>query len=224
MQYALIHNGLIEVGPRNWNYYFFLEYLEDENLDTSLLPRKAPSEAIVTDDWSILPVTQVDFPQLDEPYEQLVGPFWTINSDHITGVYTKTNQNIDTIKGRLKERVAANRYQVEVGELNYTFSDGETVGLYTEREERTIYLNTLLVLPDGETTAFKFVDGKIRSAVTKPELSAIVTLGTNHIRDAFNWEATKTAEIDAATTIEELKLIELRHPSQPVEEQPDGDQ
>lgn len=215
MQYALIHNNRIEVGPRNWNYYFFLEYLEEQNINTANLPKKAPAEAIITDTWKILPVTEVVWPEeFDQNFEEPVGPFWTVHEDHVSGVYSKKDKNIAHIQGNLKNIVAANRYAVEIGKLEYTFSDGETVEIFTEREERMIYLNTLSVLPDNETTPFKFRGGKFRAAVTKVELAEIVTLGMIHIRSAFEWEVAKVAEIESLTTVEELKAVELRHPTQ----------
>jgi hypothetical protein len=215
MQYALIHNDTIEVGPRNWNYYYFLEYLEDENLSIEDLPRRPPIESIISDDWKIFLVTEVTYPEnLNRTFEELVGPFWTIHEDHITGLYNRKDRAIPAIKGDLKNTVAANRYVVETGKLEYTFGDGETVELYTEREQRMIYLNTLSVLPDGETVPFKFKGGKFRSAVTKAELSQIVTLSMNHVRSAFEWEAEKVAEIEALDTIEDLKEVKLQHPTQ----------
>jgi hypothetical protein len=213
--YALIHNNQIQVGPRSWNRGFFLEYLEDENLDISELPRSAPKESVITDDWSILLVTEVTYPDpFDQTFDQLVGPFWTMHSDHITGIYNKTDAPINLVQGTLKNIVADNRYKVETGKLEYTFGDGQVVQLYTEREERMIYLNTLQALPDGMTVSFKFRDGVFRTGVTKTELQEIVALGMMHIAAAFEWEAAKVAEIDGASSISELKAIELLHPSQ----------
>ena len=215
MQYALIHNNQIQVGPRNWNYYFFLEYLEDEGVNSTNLPRAAPAAAVITDDWKILPVMDATWPtEFDSTFEEPIGPFWAIHEDHITGVYNKKDGDLDAIRGILKNKVASNRYLVEVGNLEYTFADGVTVGLFTEREERNIYPQTLNVLPDGETTPFKFRDGQFRTNVSKAELAAIVMLGMIHIRSAFEWEVMKVAEIDGASTIETLKAIELRHSTQ----------
>ncbi len=212
--YALVRNGNIEVGPRTWNRSFFLDYLQEENLDISLLPRNTPSDAVVTDEWKILKVSEIVYPDMDPLYEQLVGPFWTIHDTHITGLYTKTNSEINGIKGVLKNTIASNRYSVEVGKLEYTFPDGQVVELYTEREERMIYLNTLQALPDNMTVSFKFKNGIFRTGVTKPQLQEIVNLGMLHISSVFEWEANKVAEIENASTAEDLKLIELRHPSQ----------
>lgn len=212
--YALVKDGNIEVGPRTWNRSFFLDYLQEENLDISELPRSAPTDPVITSEWKILKVSDITYPELDSVYEQLVGPLWTIGETDITGSYSKTERNLDHIKGDLKNIVAANRYEVEVGKLEYTFSDGQTVELYTEREERMIYLNTLQALPDGLTVPFKFKNGIFRSAVTKSELQQIVFAGMNHIASVFEWEVAKVAEIENATSIEELKAIELKNPAQ----------
>lgn len=220
--YALVHNNRITVGPRSWSRSFFLEYLEDEDLDTSGLPRSNPGEAIITETWKILPVSEITYPEMSETFEQLVGPFWTIHKDHITGIYNKTDKKLDVIKSDLKNVVASNRYNVEVGKLEYTFSDGQVVQLYTDRDGRMIYLDTLHALPDGMTVPFKFHGGVFRTAVTKQELHEIVRLGAIHIATAFGWEAQKVAEIENAKTIEELKNIELRHPYQMAEELKDG--
>jgi hypothetical protein len=214
MQYALVRNNQIQVGPRSWNRGFFLDYLEEENLDFKLIPRKEQTEPVITDEWKLLPVTEVEFPELDGIYEQFVGPFWTIHEDHITGLYTKTDSELNGVKGALKNTVAANRYLVETGKLEYTFSDGQVVELYTEREERMIYLNTLQALPDGMTVPFKFKNGIFRTGVTKQQLQEIVNLGMMHIASTFEWESGKVTEIENATTKEELKAIELKHPLQ----------
>jgi hypothetical protein len=214
MLYALVHNNQIQVGPRTWNRSFFLDYLEAQQLDPTDLPRAEPFEPTITVDWKLLTVSNVVTPEHDSTYEQLVGPFWTIHEDHITGLYTKTDIPLDTIKGTLKNKVAANRYSVETGNLDFEFADGQTVSIYTEREERMIYLNTLLALPDGMTVPFKFKNGKFRQGVTKTDLQAIVGAGMMHIAGVFEWESAKVSEIEAAETIGELKLVELRHPVQ----------
>lgn len=212
--YGLVHNNRIVVGPRSWKYSFFQDYLLENNLDTQLMPRQAPDSAVITAEWLLLPVTNTITPEVEPVYEKLVGPFYTINSDHIVGEYTKTSSNLDDVKGYLLNVVASNRYKVEVGTLTYTFPDQQEVQLYTEREERTIYLDTYLVLPDQGTVPFKFKNNVFRSAVTRSQLQEIVQLGSSHIRSAFEWEVNKTMEIMTATTLTELKAIELRHPSQ----------
>lgn len=214
MFFALVHNNEIKVGPRIWTYSFFLDYIQENNLDSTLLTRSQPSEPIVTDEWKILPVVDVSTISIDSTYEEPVGPFLTILDDRVESVFLKRDRSLELIKGDLKNIVAYNRYNFEVGKLEYTFSDGETVELFTEREERAIYLQTLSIMSDSDTIPFKFKGNKFRSAVTKSQLSEIVQLGFSHIRSAFEWENLKNVEIENGSTINELKAIELKHPSQ----------
>lgn len=211
--YGLIHNEKIQVGPRSWNYAFFKEYLIDYSLDDSALPLNEPKISIYGNGWKILKVKEMNVPQIDPIFEQNVGPFWTIHEDHIVGSYNKQDKSVAQIKGVLKNIIASNRYDVEVADATYTFNDGQEVILYMSREDRNIYLNTYIAMDAGETVSFKFKNGVFRPNVTQAELFEIVNLGKNQIKNAFEWETQKAAEIDSCNTIEELKLLELNHPS-----------
>lgn len=214
MLFALVHNNEIKVGPRLWTYSFFLDYIKENELDSSLLSRSQPTSAIITDDWKVLPVIDVSTSVINSLYEEPVGPFLTIFEDRIESVLLKKDRPLDFIKGDLRNIVAYNRYKFEVGKLEYTFPDGDKVELFMEREERSIYLQTLSVMNENDTIPFKFKNNKFRLGVTKSELNDIVLLGASHIRSAFQWESLKNVEIENASTIEEVKAIELRHPSQ----------
>lgn len=212
--YGLIHNEKIQVGPRNWNYAFFKDYLDEHSLDSSSLPANEPIVSINENAWKILRVTEIDVPQIDSLFEMNVGPFWTIHEDKITGSYTKKDRSIELVKGDMKSIVAKNRYDLEVSDIYHTFEDGEEVILYTSREERNVYLNTHLAMQDDETVPFKFKNGSFRSSVTKSELSTIVGLIKNHVKAAFGWEDSKVSEINTCVTLDDLRLVELKHQSQ----------
>lgn len=210
--YALVINNSIQVGPRDWSYGMFRNYLETNNLDFSLLPFRYV-EPIIAEAWKIIPVTELIKPEHNPLFEEFAGPYWTIYDNYITGYYDKIDRPLHFIKGDMKNQIAANRYNVEISGITYTFADNTTVGLYTEREERNVYLDALLVMGDEDTIDFKFKNGVFKT-VNKLELQAIVAAGSLHIKNAFAWESTKTIEIDNATTLDELKSIELRHSSQ----------
>lgn len=210
--FALIHNNLINVGPREWSYWIFRQYLEDNGLDYSDLPYLA-TESIISTDWKILKITELIEPSHNPLFEEYSGPFWTIYDTYITGYYNVINSSINTIKGHMKEIVAANRYTVEVKGIEFTFSDNTTVELYTNREDRNVYLDALMIMQDTDTIDFKFKNGIFKN-ITKSELQSIVTVGSQYIKNAFTWESNKITAIDNAQSIDELKLIELRHPLQ----------
>jgi hypothetical protein len=209
--YALVQNNEIKVGPRDWRYYFFKQYLDTNDLDSSFLPINEPSERkVITAEWKIIPVTQLDTPSYDPLFEQLSGPFLNINDEYITGHYTVSDISVDASKGKLKEIVTDTRYKVEVGGCNFTFPDSTEVKLYTTREDRGVYLQAYQIMSDDQSIVFKF-EGSVFKSVTRDELGMIVATGSAHIQAAFDWESQLYAEIDACTTIEELKLVELTY-------------
>jgi hypothetical protein len=216
--YALIHNNQIQVGPRQWNYTFFKDYLDEEGLDATALTKRPPDDnKIITDEWKIIPVTDIQYAELDEPFEQPAGPYWTIHEEYITGVYLAVPNTVGMVQSKLKETVTNNRYAVEIGGCPFTFSDGTEVTLYTSREDRGVYLQAFQIMPDDGSIMFKFPNAVFKS-VTKAELGLIVEAGAAHIQEAFTWEANVYDQIDACTTLEELKLIDVKHPSQVTED------
>ena len=215
--YALVYDNKIQVGPRNWNYKVFMYHIEEEGLDGSVFPRTAPTSAVITDGWSLLPVT-IDKPGYDETYDQLAGPFLTINADSVTGYYDVVNLPLHMAQGRAKNKAAESRYNVEISGTEHTFADEDTVGIYTDRGDRTTYLDAHQTLADGQSVTFKFKNGKFKT-VTKTELGELIGTGLAHIQGAFDWEKTKSDEIEAVLDVEELKLIELRHSTQIPEEE-----
>ena len=209
--YGLVYNGNIEVGPRQWSYSFFKDFLEEEGLDWSTLPRNAPEDGkVITDQWKILPVTDVVQPSYEDPFEQWAGPYWTINEDSITGLYEVVPNTIEMVKGKLKESVTNTRYKIEVGGTKFIFADGTEVSLYTTREDRNVYLQAYQIMADDQSVVFKFTNAVFKT-VTKAELGAIVDAVATHIQTVFTWESNKYAEINACTTIDELKNIDIEY-------------
>lgn len=209
--YGLIYNNNIEVGPRQWSYSFFKEFLEDEGLDWSTLPRLAPEDGrVITEQWKILPVTELTQPSLDEPFEQLAGPYWTIHDDYITGRFEAAPNTIEMVKSKFKEIVTNNRYTVEVGGTKFIFADGTEVSLYTTREDRNVYLQAYQILDDGASVIFKFPNAVFKT-VSKTELGQIVNAVATHIQTAFTWESDKYVEIDSCVTMDDLRNVNLNY-------------
>jgi hypothetical protein len=215
--YALVYDDKIQVGPRQWNYNVFMYHINEEGLDGSEFPRSAPESAIMTAGWKLLPVT-IDKPGYDETYDQLSGPFLTINEDTITGYYDIVNLSFHMAVDRVKNKAAENRYEVECRGVEHTFADTSTVNVYTDRGDRSTYLDAHQTLPDGQSVTFKFKGGVFKT-ITKIELGELIGTGVSHVQSAFDWEKIKCDEIDIITNVEDLRLVELRHPTQIPEEE-----
>lgn len=206
--FALIQNNNIQVGPRQWLYSEFNEYLEDNNLDTTLISRVVPISIISNKDFKILPVIEAPLLSYDTIYEQLAGPIYTINKLNVTGTYSISPVSIDSIKNILKAKVSENRYKFEVSGISVDLGNSKIVKVYTDRENRNIYLNAMQLLPIDASVAFKFSDSNFE-VVTKPDLELIVSKIVSHVQDAFNLEHMLHIHIDSALTTDELKLIKL---------------
>lgn len=210
--YALIQDNIIKVGPRDWKYYFFKQYLDDNGLDSSALPISEPANRkVITDQWKIIPVTGIDTPAYNPLYEQLAGPYLTLYDEYITGAYTVINLTADSSKNKLKRSVTDTRYKIEVGGCKFTFADGTIVTLYTSREDRSVYLQAYQIMSVDQSIVFKF-EGSIFKSVTRDELGMIVAVGATHIQSVFDWESQKYAEIDLCNTIAQLKLVDITYP------------
>lgn len=209
--FALVQNNTIVVGPREWSYWVFKDYLEQNLLNSSQLPITF-TDPVITEEWKLLPITELVEPQHDSLFQQYAGPYWTIYDTYITGYYNVIDSSIDLIKSHLKNKIASNRYDLEVQGFNYTFPDNVVVGVYTSREDRSVYLDALIVMGDNDTIDFKFQNSIFKS-VTKAQLQSIVGLGSQHIKNAFAWESSKILEIDNAATIDDLKLITVEYQS-----------
>jgi hypothetical protein len=209
MYYALIHNNSIEVGPRQWLWSAFKEYLDDNELDASALPRKSPTEPIITTEWKILSVVDPAVPDHTYPYEQLAGPYWTINETNVTGIWNIVPVDIEISKRYLKDIVTNNRYAAEVGGIKVTVQ-GNEVTIDTSRDGRQIYFDTYLAMSDTETISWKFAE--MWMAVTKSDMGQIVLAGKEHIQNCFSWEKNTWDEIDLCVDRSELEEVDLNCP------------
>jgi hypothetical protein len=182
------------------------------------LSRNSPTNPIITNEWRLLPVSNITTPSYEPPFEQLAGPFLTINGNvNVTGYYNKVPVELTSIKNTLNAKVASNRYDVEVKGLEVTLSDSSVVKVYTDRNNRSIYLQKLQLTPDGSTAIFKFANGEFKT-ISKEDLNKIVTEGAAYIQSVFDWEFAKFTEIDNCINVAALKLVELRHQIQIDEE------
>lgn len=209
--YALIHNNKICVGPREWSKPFFQKYLKTQGINYDV-PFTAPSPSyLITDDFKILKVINITMPEYDPLFEELTGPTFTIYERSIYGEYSYQERSIEAIKNTMKEIVTANRYDLEIQGCNYTFPDNQEVHIYTNRYDRSTYLDAMLVMPENSTVNFKF-KGPIWRNLSKTDLAGIIAVGSAWIQNVFNWEEDTHILIDAASDIDTLKEIQLKHP------------
>lgn len=231
--YALIHNNQIQVGPRQWVLGAFKEYLQETEdpvllTEAQTLPRQAPSEILSGSNWKILPVTTIDHPILDPLFEELVGPFWSIHEDHITGLYQKIDAKLENSKGVLKNIVTQTRQKMEEFGFYYPHNS-DFIRFATDIKGRSalqmgspgMWKLKLapydLVYPSEnvELNQIRHVLGEstIWFDMTPILFEQFKTYAQQHIQNCFNYENTMWATIDAAQNLATLKNLNLTFPT-----------
>ena len=210
--YALIHNNQIKVGPRQYHYGFFNDYLESEGIEKNLPISYDSTETIViSDDAKIVFVVDPSIPSYNSLTEQLAGPFYDITKEPITGQYDVVDRPIDSSKNELKAKVADNRYQYEISGTKVTIQ-GQEVSVDTDREGRNIWLQAVVLLPEGAVQRFKFPTEQVWLDLTKSDISSVVQAIMQHVQSAFDWESGKVTEIDAANDKASIDAIDITAP------------
>lgn len=201
--YALVDKNLIRVGPRSYHRYFFNEYLKEEGIEFDLPTEYSGNDKIViSDDVFIGKVEQPTQPSINEVTEQLAGPYFDTSVYPITGYYDSVDKPQELVKSELKQKIAELRYEKETSGFKITLQ-GNEVTIDTQRgDDRNIWFQSFVLLPEGTTQTFKFPKEQIWLSLSKTEIAEIVQATVAHVQSAFDWENTKVSEIEAITTKE----------------------
>lgn len=215
MKYILtLNRQQVLLGPIHWNKRMFQSEIDTLYDDGEIFDRVFAGD--VEQDYSdlgfgveILSVSGSEIPQHDPMYQQLVGPTWRYNARDVVETYDVADIDLSVVKSKLKEIAAAERYRKEVTGPKITIQ-GVEVSLDTTRDGRHVFVQKYLLMGDTDTVEWKFPESWL--TLTKGELGSVVAAGAQHIQDQFTWEAGIVAQIDAATTAEELKAIVIVEP------------
>lgn len=208
--YVLVSGDRVIAGPRPWARFFFESILRDDlDIVYSLPNSKTDLEPIeIAQDVRILPVELIEQPY-NPKIEYLHGPFWNFANNVATGTYEIRENELEAIKNALKRQTAINRWIKESRGVTVTIQNTE-VTVDTSRGNRDIFIQKLLLMPDGTTVRWKFPECWL--TLTKSDLQTAVTAGAVYVEQQFAWESAKVIEIDACTTAQELDAIDLGNP------------
>jgi hypothetical protein len=206
--YVLISDSMVINGPKAWSPKSFQNTLRNElNIEVSLPQSKTDNLPIfITETVKILPAS-LDYSVEHNPkIHYLHGPFWDFTNDFAVGSFTPQDYSVEFVKGSLKSKIASTRYDREVAGFTTTIQNTQ-IKVDTSRDGRNIFIQKYLIMSENETVDSKFPEGWF--TLTKSELGTIVTGITNHIEFHFNWEASTSLQIDAATSLAELDSIPI---------------
>jgi hypothetical protein len=211
--YALTQNKLIKVGPRNYYWQAFRNFLAQQGISTDNLPTDySGSEPIIIDrDTRIVQVITEAAPNYNQYTEELAGPTYTITDTLITGIYGISDRELNAAKCSMKETLASNRYAQEVAGITLTLQS-TVVSISTKRGfDRDIWFQMDNLLPAGSTQVYKF-NNDLWLTLTKSDIQTVVTAIITHVQGAFDWEEAVSKQIDAASTKSEIENIDINWP------------
>jgi len=209
--YTLLNNNQIVTGPRDWNPKYFEYFLNQEFGIEYTLPDIPIGDSIsFNDSVRLVPTYAGENPTVDPLFEMLAGPQFSFdeNNNHIATFFAQ-ELPIENVKTNLKDNIAATRYSLETTPITTTLvsNTATTVTLNTDRESRLVYGQSLAVSTSTYSANWKFQEGFF--TITQADLESIVNTVTAYVQSCFDWEAEKTVEIDAKTSVADLKLITL---------------
>lgn len=210
--YAIVHNNFVILTQPNWNTRMFTSILEEEcNIQRRiLLADENTLPLIINENTKIVRVIN-NTPEFNPKIEWLDGPNYTITDENVVANYVVKSLAIDIAKGNLIDKLPALRYEKEKKNINITLQN-TNLNISTDRETRALFTNKLLAIGD-ETINFKFKEGWFN--LTKADLEYIIQQIDFAVQEAFDWELSKTNEINACKTLEEINNIVLVKVEQP---------
>lgn len=214
--YALLDKGQIQVGPREYHKGIFNIYLEEKGIAFDLPFSYNGDETIqISESVKLVKVQPFSIPPYNTLTEELAGPFINTSVEPITGNYTVVDRPIAAVKQSLKDSLASNRYIKEIEGVKVTIQ-GQEVSIETNRgDDRNIWFQSFILLPEGSTQKFKFPKENIWIELTKTDIGTIVQAILSHVQSAFDWESGIANQIESATTKEELEAIDIGNQPSP---------
>lgn len=201
MEYVLVHKNNVAFGPINWNTRIFNTVLQDElNIDYSVsVSQESDVPLTIDDDTKIMPCRHVYPASGGGITKDLYGPDWNLSGAEAVGTYTYQDKDAGALKRELKSLISSKRWEKQNAGTTVTVN-GVEVRVGTSKEDKDIFV---AALSDGIASRnWKFQDTWV--TVDNAGLQTIIDAIAQHVQTQFDWEAGKSAEIDACTSLAQL--------------------
>jgi hypothetical protein len=207
--YALVKNGKIVVGPREYHPAFFKDYTTKENIDAKIPSTYAADQPIeINENLRIVPVVMPDIPPHNMVTEQPAGPFWVITPEMITGTYDVVDRELEAARNIVKDRLSSIRYQKENTSFNHNVGVKE-VELDSRRETRKMWAELYITASDEQTRSYKFPHN-VWVDINKTDIYNILVAIDSKVQQAFDWERAVSLSLDQAETKAEIEQIDIQ--------------
>ena len=214
MNYMLFYNEFHKSDARPYDKRYFTNQVKRIFNKEVTLPEQLNEEKYIIDENLSLYPVEIAYQPPCSIFEQLSGPFFTFSDTMAYGRYVTVPKEIDNVKRELKATIASDRYNWEVEGIVVELN-GQSLPIPTNREERNIFFQAALL--SVGTRSWKFgTDTWVD--VTPEDLQYLVGAVVTHVQTCFNWENALLEQINAATTIDELKQLNYTVPRPQPEE------
>lgn len=210
--FVLVQNNSVILGPNDWNKRKFERILEEELEITADLPVNLDSFLEISETVKIYPVEFSANPDINPRTEILHGPFWNFDNNIAVASYVPLTKSVESIKNEMIGQLADKRWKKETGGVIVTLQN-INIWITTQRGERDIFLQAVQL--NKNNAVWKLVQVEENSeryntvwlTLSIQELQQIVAAIATNVQDSFNWESEIAAQINLATTVEELDAI-----------------
>lgn len=194
------NNGLKERGVTDYEFPFDITMYQK-----GILPIDAPT--VVNERVKIYKVEYTNSPELDGIFEYHEGLTWVTDSGKAVGTYFVLNRSVEDVKVILNENLSQNSFNKQVSGTTIELQN-KTVNLDTSLVSRLNLLQRYQLMKDEEPISCK-LNSTDWFTLTKTEIEFVLSKIENHVSEVLDWEKSIFDEIENATTIEQLKQIEV---------------
>ncbi len=213
MEFALIHDNQLILGPIGFNVRMINSELKDLELSDKISPQSYIDVPIHFSDnlTHLLPIEKI-VPENDPKYHNIGNFTWEIIEENsqptkVIFTYTISDKTLDEVKNVRKQEVPLVRREKENNIITLTINSVD-IEVSTSREERLMLASKITASPGP--CNYKF--GNTWVEVNTVQLHQIIEEIDSKVQEAFDWELSKLQEIDACTTINEVYDVVIREP------------
>lgn len=202
--YALVYQNQVILTQGNWNPIMFNNVLNEE-CDVHkrvFVADEANVPLVFNEDTKIVRFFDIK-PNYNGRTEWLDGPVYEITENHVVASYVVKPLDISIAKGNLKQQLPSLRYNKEIQCIKVIAQD-KSVVLKTDRETRSILAANALAVGDSYVN-WKFENEWLQ--LTKTDLISLLEQLNFQTQEAYDWEYSKTLEIDNCKTLDDVNKI-----------------
>ncbi len=217
-KYVMFHQGEFLVGPMHWNSDYFNSKLKSVGLEPSfpgdihvrqrkILPVFEPL-VVDADTDTILYKCEIlnDQPE-DSIFDKNDYLVWDLTAWPVTGTYDVVTKPINEIKDNIKRYLTNKRAEKDIAGTTVTVNDQE-VKVLTGPLSRLLMVEKLTTMGEEDTTLWKFMDD-VWVTLTKQDVQSLLQQVDQYVEELNEWEYSKTLEINNASTVDQLRDIEI---------------